>query len=282
MNIRSLDRKPLLLRGWDRLTLLFTGTGSAFAAENYQTNLLILKGDDHVMVDFGTRAPAAVRELGLVSHDLDTFLITHSHADHIGGLEEVLLLSRYVKRRKPRFILTEEYERILWEMSLRGGLAYNEGRRARSLQPADFWDTLRPEPLGGFSRQSWNIRIGGIDLKLFRTMHIPDSAVSWQDSFWSCGLVIDDRVLFTGDTRFDPDLLRELDARFRLETIFHDCQLRPPGGVHAALDEIATLSPSLKERMYLVHYQDDFEKYRDTVASNGFAGFGKPATLYGF
>ena len=65
-------------------------------------------------------------ELGLATTDIRNFLITHSHADHIGGLEEVMLLNRYVTRKKPAIVINSTYQHLLWDLSLRGGTAYNE------------------------------------------------------------------------------------------------------------------------------------------------------------
>ena len=68
--------------------MFFIGTGSAFAKTHHQTNFLIIKGDHHIMVDFGMTGPNALRETaGLEPTDLKCILPTHSHADHIGGIE---------------------------------------------------------------------------------------------------------------------------------------------------------------------------------------------------
>jgi hypothetical protein len=104
-----------------------------------------------------------------------------------------------------------------------------------------------------------------------RTKHIPDSSFDWQSSFWSCGVIIDDRVFFTSDTRFDHDLIEFYENKFNFETIFHDCQFFT-GGVHASLDEINTLSPEIKAKTYLTHYGDNWEEYDETISKYGFAG----------
>ena len=67
MKIRELNKKPVSLTNRGDLTLLFVGVGSAFAKRLYQTNLLIIKGQDHLMIDCGTKAPQALFEIGLSS-----------------------------------------------------------------------------------------------------------------------------------------------------------------------------------------------------------------------
>ena len=88
---------PLSLKNNGNLEMVFLGVGSAFAATLNQTNLLIIKGDTHIMVDFGMTGPKALSETtGLRPMDIEVVLPTHSHADHVGGLECLALMNRYV------------------------------------------------------------------------------------------------------------------------------------------------------------------------------------------
>jgi len=57
-------RAPLALTNGGELELTFIGSGSAFSKVFYQNNLLIVKGDSHLLVDCGTRAPEALARLG--------------------------------------------------------------------------------------------------------------------------------------------------------------------------------------------------------------------------
>lgn len=253
------------------LSLFFIGVGSAFSKRHNQNNLLIVKGNDHLLIDCGTKCPQALYDLGLNITDVRNFLITHSHADHIGGLEEICLTNRYGIRKKPKIVINETYQHILWDMSLRGGCAYSEEKAGMVLTFADFWDITRPRWLENFPRETLEAEVGGINVKMFRTKHIPDSSDSWETSFWSCGVIIDDRILFTSDTRFDDDLVISFENMFNFEAIFHDCQFYN-GGVHASLEEIKTLPPEIKKKMYLMHYNDNWEEFEQKVADYGFVG----------
>lgn len=263
------------------LTLTFIGAGSAFTKKFYQNNLLVVKGNDHVLIDCGTRTPEALSALGLSVTDVHNYLITHSHADHVGGLEEVMLLNRYAAHRKTTMIAPELYRRFLWNKSLAGGAAYNERVNGRLLRFEDFWDVIEPVPVPGADRQLCLASLGSIKLAMFRTKHIPDSAPSWRSSALTYGVVIDERIVFTSDTRYDPNLLEFLLDRYPVEAIFHDCQLFT-GGVHASLDELSALPVDIKSKMRLMHYGDSADSQGDKARTLGFRGFVEQWQPYAF
>jgi ribonuclease BN (tRNA processing enzyme) len=281
MKIITLDNRKLALKNNGDLELFFIGAGSAFTRRQYQTNLLIVKGDDHLLIDCGTKCNQALWELGVKISDIRHFLITHSHADHIGGLEEVSLINRYVTRRKPIMVINETYQYILWDMSLRGGCAFNEEEAKDMLGFSDFWDVIRPAWMPDFPRETFGAKIGSIDIKIMRTKHIPDSSEGWQSSFWSCGVIIDDRVMFTSDTRYDPDLVEYYDKRYNFEAIFHDCQFYT-GGVHASIDELNQLPEDIKKKTHLCHYNDNWEDHEKKVKDYGFAALARQHQFYNF
>ncbi len=281
MQSRKNHGKDLELTNEGTLSLFFLGSGSAFAKQLNQNNVLVIKGNRHVMIDCGTKAPMALSRLGLSLAEIDTFLITHSHADHIGGLEEAMLLGRYVAGNKQRMIITAEYQEILWHQSLRGGAEYNEVNNGKGLGFEDFWETLRPRPLAEFARDTREIQIGDINLKIVRTNHFPEQSQTWEQSNYCVGVIIDDRVLFTGDTKYDPEFLETYDRKFKFERIFHDAQFRT-GGIHASVEELKHLPKPIKRRMLLMHYPDSWREHTDEVRAAGFRGFAKQGYFYDF
>jgi ribonuclease BN (tRNA processing enzyme) len=281
MRIRPNREKQLPLTNDGVLTLFPVGCGSAFSKKLFQNNYLVIKGDSHVMIDCGTRAPKALHSLGHGVGDIRTWLITHSHADHIGGLEEVMLMGRYVTRTKPSVIITEEYQETLWNQSLRGGCEFSEIHDGKGMSFEDYWTPIRPVPVAGQPRDTRSVDVGPINIKMIRTVHFPEQAQTWQESAYSAGLIIDDRILFTGDTKFDPEFLRNYDEIYRFEYIFHDVQFFT-GGIHASLDEISTLEPDLKRRIILTHYADAWPDHAKRVKKEGILGFAKQWSFYRF
>lgn len=261
------------------LSFFFVGTGSAFSKKNFQTNVLIIKGADHILIDCGSLCPYAFATYNSSLASVRNVLITHSHSDHIGGLEEMALTGRYISRTRPKMVITDYYKKILWNQSLKGGCSYGEYSDGSYMKFEDYFEQIKPRLLCKIPRPLYETEIGAINLRIFRTKHIPDNACSWRKSFYSEGILVDDRILFTGDTRFDKDLLDWMCGTYGIEYIFHDCQFYT-GGVHASYDELGTLPEDMKKRMFLCHYGDNYEKF-DAV-KDGFAGFAQRGVYYDF
>jgi ribonuclease BN (tRNA processing enzyme) len=278
MKISRKPTNPVTLETKGDLSLYFVGCGSAFAKTLHQNNLLITKGNHHLLIDCGTRCSQTLHKAGLDISQIQNYLITHSHADHIGGLEEVQLFARYVLKKKLNMVINKPYEKILWEQSLRGGSEISE---KGLLTFRDLWNTQRPKKLVGYPRDTFETNVGDINIKMPRTLHFPDSATSWRQCAWSCGVIIDDRIFFTSDTQFDRELVDGYDKRFNFEVIFHDCQLFT-GGVHTSIDELCTLPKRLRKKIILMHYGDNWQNFRQQAKDAGFHSWAKEGHTYTF
>lgn len=283
MNIIRNFEKPLSLRTDGELQVFFIGVGSAFAQKNNQLNLLLIKGDKHVMVDFGMTGPRALSETaGLKPIDISTILPTHSHADHIGGIECLALMNRYVGQKfmnkdKLKMIINDEYQRVLWTHSLQGGLEWNENdiNTSQKLSFSDFFDVIKPTWKKSQPREIYEINYGDMKIEMFRTSHIPEQSKNWEASFISYGLFIDDHVFISMDTKFDRELIDMYVDKSSV--MFHDVQFFP-GAVHAYLEDLKTLPEEIKKKMYLMHYADNFE----SQDISDFAGWTEQGVIYRF
>lgn len=276
------EKEPLSLKNDGQLQVFFIGVGSAFSNRHHQTNFLLIKGDHHIMVDFGMTGPLALKETaGLNPIDIECILPTHSHADHVGGIECLGLMNRYVGMKfmeKPmlKCIITEEYQRVLWDQALRGGMSWNEDALERAQSFGDFFEVIRPKWKTQQPRETYELDYGPIHLEIFRTNHIPEMSNHWQASFLSYGLFVDDRIFISVDTKFDLELINMYCDRS--EVMFHDCQFFP-GAVHAPLDDLKQLMPSVKDKMVLMHIADNFDQQD---ISDFPLGFAKQGHLYTF
>lgn len=262
------------------LSLFFLGTGNAFTKTAFQTNLLIIKGQDHLLVDCGTLCSYAFENMynGRIT-DIKNLLLTHPHADHIGGVEELALAGKYITKRLVNLVITDEFKKCLWEESLKGGIQYSE---EGVMTFDDYFNQIKPVRIQKKPFEMFETNVGSINIKLFRTRHVTTRKNSLKQSQISYGLIIDDRILFTADTQFNPEQLQFLLDKYKnIEVIFHDCDVMGYSrGVHAAYDELVTLPKEIKEKTYLSHYSEAVSTIDALV--DGFAGLAKHWVYYDF
>lgn len=262
------------------LSLFFLGTGNAFTKTAFQTNLLIIKGQDHLLVDCGTLCSYAFENMynGRIT-DIKNLLLTHPHADHIGGVEELALEGKYITKRLVNLVITDEFKKCLWGESLKGGIQYSE---EGVMTFDDYFNQIKPVRIQKKPFEMFETNVGSINIKLFRTRHVTTRKKSLKKSQISYGLIIDDRILFTADTQFNPSQLQFLLDKYKnIEVIFHDCDVMGYSrGVHAAYDELVTLPKEIKEKTFLSHYSEAVSTIDALV--DGFAGLAKHWVYYDF
>lgn len=277
MKIRKLNG-TLELKNDGHLSLFFIGTGSAFSKKHFQNNLLVIKGEDHLLIDCGSLCPYAIEEYGRKITDIRNFYLTHSHADHIGGMEEVALRNYYEIRQRPKIIITDEYKKILWNESLHGGCAYGETTDGHSISFEDYFSQIKPVKIPGTKYPLLEANLGNINIKIFDTVHLT-GINSKGRHFHSTGIIIDDRIVFSGDARFDYDKIMWMVKHFNIECIFHDSQ-RESGGVHAAYNDLKSLPEDVRGKTFLCHYSDT--PAIKEPEKDGFLGYAKRAHYYNF
>jgi len=295
-------REPLPLTTDGQLRVCALGVGAAFSRTMHQSNFIVVKGETAVFIDLGTQATGRLAEFGVSCHDIRHLILTHSHADHIGGLEELALKRRYEApgiellrgegeapeehlrrmakarrsgRFRPALYVPDFYARELWEWSLRGGLAFSEEVEHKGpeggMKMDHFFHFVSPTERDDDEIWSWRIGIGSIEFLTFVTRHVPDAASPNSPRMYSIGMVIDDRLYISGDTQFDPGPIEKFGRH--CEMLWHDAQ-HFPGGVHAFYGDLKTLPDEVRERMRLYHLSDGMLDI--DVEADGFAGLVKP------
>ena len=296
LNVAGGDKLNLTNNG--ELDILFVGAGNAFAEKHFQNNFIIVKGDTHLAVDMGETWKTALRQTaGLGMGDIKNLFITHLHPDHANGAATWMMFNRYMVQGKNLFprigtvdagklmsdekvklIATEEFQRLVWDYCFRGGLEHNEeGKNTFArMNLVDYAYIVRPEWMAQKPREINQVQFGDINLQIFRTIHVPDSALTFDTSFVSYGIYLpDDKVLISCDTKFDPAMF---EAFPDTQHIFQDVQFFHGGGVHASLQDLKTLDPELKAKMSLMHYDDTYASQN----IDGFHGYAKEGAVYKF
>ncbi|MDH5834726.1 MBL fold metallo-hydrolase [Luteimonas kalidii] len=212
--------------------LRFHGVGNASATELGSPMATIERdGAPWLTIDCGSEGlTACLAHYGAPPRAL---FITHTHLDHVGGLERLFVSEYFDPARRGRMPLyvpaavvpllhrrVGDYPNVLAE----GG--------------ANFWDAFRVVPVGD---AFWH---DGVRLEVFPVRH------HWPDTAF--GLRLRGSLVFTGDTRPIPEQLRQrADAG---ELVAHDCGLHGNPS-HSGIDDLEReYPPELLARCVLYHY----------------------------
>jgi hypothetical protein len=243
----------------------FVGTGTAFSRRYGHTNALVEKGDVRLMIDFGFTSPPRINNLGLSLKEITHVLISHIHADHVGGLEELAFLSRFVFRCRPTLLLPGKLSRDLWRSSLRGGLELSAGPDGSRLRCTldSYFDCRELD-------DDWT-QVGELMIKAFAVDHVPGKE--------SYGFIVREiangkQAIFSCDCRRRVTQLEyePVPDDFARGPIFHDCQLfdDSPSGVHIPFPQLLAYPKSVRDRLVLVHYNDSVLDHLPVVYGAGF------------
>ncbi|MFC5651619.1 MBL fold metallo-hydrolase [Paenibacillus solisilvae] len=223
------------------MNLQMLGTGNAFAKKYFNTNALFYVEGRTVMLDCGITAPLSLYQLNKSFNDIDALLISHIHADHIGGIEEFAFQMKFVHKRKPLLYVPAVLVERLWEFSLKGGLLQDE------FYSLDDYFEVKLLHEGAAAEI-----VPGFKVEPILTKHIPNKP--------SFSYFINESFFYSADMLFDRALLESLIER-GCRVIFHDCQLSSPAAVHASIDDLLTLPEAIQEHVWLMHYDDSKDEY---------------------
>lgn len=288
------------------LTLTFLGVGGAFAKRNFQSNALIeawASGpdsqdtpDDNLLIDFGTTGPLALHQLkdvpgfaylndeGRIRFPaIRRIFVSHQHADHVGGLEELACTNRFMYAspngdggHKPQLISGAHILPNLWEQTLRGGLGAL-GDRSATLE--DYFEVVALSDNDG-DKGEFKL----LDRYAFSTFSTDHLRIHSKYDWPSLGLQMRDTALgesafFSGDTRFDYPAYAPMMSKARIN--FHDVQLQEQANpVHALLSELQTMPEEVRKKTYLYHYDDHWDDPEFKCVQEQFAGFVVPQQRY--
>jgi ribonuclease BN (tRNA processing enzyme) len=229
------------------------GTGSAFTKTQCHTSLLLEVNGKRYLFDCGFKVPQALHEMGISLDTIDGIVISHIHADHTGGLEEVGFMGKYLLNKKFDLFIAEDLVSPLWDNTLSGGMYELGGGEFGSLDMFFNVHTFEHDKIAS---------LNGLEVKAVKTIHVNTSKPSYS-------FILDNKVFFSADLLFDELLLNKMyyDG---VKTFFHDCQLfHYEGQVHASLQELSTLPEEIRHNVKALHYGDNYADFEDKFKEVG-------------
>jgi ribonuclease BN (tRNA processing enzyme) len=249
--------------------LLFLGASAAFClGENhFQSNMLIESDSGQkLLIDCGNDVRRSLHAQGYQHSDINAVYISHLHCDHTGGLEWLGFTKRFFDFQKPALYISDDLTNLLWDTVLSGGMSSLESEQA-SL--STYFDIQKIQN-NSFVWEEYKF-------ELIKTIHYISNNVIMP----SYGLFISNdshKIFLSTDTRFSPDSLQTIYNKSDL--ILQDCETSElSSGQHARFQELKTLEPETKKKMWLYDYNDG---ELPDAKREGFQGFIVPGQSFIF
>jgi ribonuclease BN (tRNA processing enzyme) len=237
----------------NKAILIPLGVGDAFTSRYYTACLALGFLDDWLLIDCPHPARKMLRE-GSIAAGLPKALdfdripaaaISHLHADHCCGLEAFGYFSFFALGRKAKLLLHPEVSARLWDGLLAAGMEQVQARPDEPPRRMSLFDYFELTDLD----VSRPVQSGPFAIECRRTIHsVPTYAFR---------VTVGGRVFsYSADTAYDPALIAWLEPA---DLIVHEATTLEHTGVHTPYVKLAALPESLRARMRLTHYPDDFD-----------------------
>jgi len=235
------------------MSFVALGVGDAFSALHYSSGLAVEADGRWLLVDCPHPIRKVLREASEqagVALDVGSFeavVITHLHADHCAGLEDLAYFSRFVLGRRPRLAAHRTVLARIWEGRLAAGMESLSDPTDWTSRPMRLEDYFEVTPLDDGRR----IEVGGFEIACRPTRHhVFTTALRIRAGGRELGI--------SSDTDHDPALVEWLA---RADLFLHETG----AGIHTPYAALASLPAGVRARMRLTHYPDGFETPDDGV-----------------
>ena len=221
------------------------GVGTAFGRRFFNTNLMLkFNNGEFLLVDCGITASRSLETIGRSVLDVEHLFISHLHADHVGGVEELALKAKLVQRRKVNLYINRSLVDSFWQ-SVRAGVEFTQ---LGHLGLDDYFDVHLHDD--GF-------RLNGTAFSTSPTTHVPGMS-SFDIAFGD--------LLLTGDTQFAEDYVRGRAHDF--DYVVHDCSFNNQQKVHAYYQDLLD-NRHLFRNLSVIHYEDRIPHFERVLNSEG-------------
>lgn len=239
------------------------GHGGAFASyAQGNSSFLIEEGNEKILFDCGPLTPLILRdEMGIDLFDIDYIYISHTHADHIGGLPLLLQHRFWIPRenkKKPVIVAHPDVMRELLPL-LKNELEHANVKDNIPAGVSLFFDYVAGD-------RKYTTRVGGFEISLVVSLHTvrkKDEIDLFDSLYKPCyGAIISkrtkpfDKVYLSADTAFFPQFRNMEDYT----SLILDCETIPKefeSKVHLRLEDIIANNIYSRTKIYLTHYSNE-------------------------
>lgn len=254
------------------LTMTFLGAGSAFSTDvnNYHSNMLLECNGDTLMLDCGSDARHSLNAIGKSYQDIKNVYISHTHADHAGGLEWLGLTTKfYPGASKINLYGNDRVLGDLWSKTLSGGMKTLQNTFAKL---ETYFNVYPVFDNGSFIWQK-------MQFQTIQTLHVING-YSFMPTYGLLFKVNGKQIFITTDTQYTPGQFQTFYVTS--DIIFHDCETAETRStVHSHYIDLCNLDSAVKKKMWLYHYNNEFDKLPD-AKKDGFCGFVKKGQVFKF
>jgi len=246
-----------------------------------------------LIVDFGSDFRHSLKGIGFSLEDIDGYYCSHPHADHIGGIEGIGLshiFNPFFRPGKADWLKNKETGKIdLVAMRLANGeeipAAFKPDLYGQASVLTELWSAARPglETLQGVPKVTIDTYFNTNILYDNQPLNFKDGKKSWEvytvtsvhvnagyRQMPSYGLWLESSdghiIYLPTDTQFMTPRQTKLYYE-RAQFIYQDCETGERSDVHPHIDDLKSLTPELKKKCYLYHYNET-----PVVEENEFAG----------
>lgn len=215
------------------------GHGNAFSnVVKGNSSYLVESGDHKILLDCGSTVPEVLDEMAIRPQDLTAIVISHLHADHVGGLERLLYYRRFVTKSPPIQVIMGRQTKEDW-LAVCGVI--KNGLEAKEYATYSSFGRSRHNPvyLPAASEESEDTYASSI--LSFRTLHGLPGSELYHMTCYSFLLHLNGKtIFFSGDRVWHHDDDEDIfQAMQNADLVLHEITIGgDASGVHTHSSEV--------------------------------------------
>lgn len=229
------------------LEITCLGHGSALQPSSFGNSAYLLKyGREKILLDCGSTVPEIMPEFEIDPANLTAIVISHLHADHVGGLENVLYHRRYLSKALPIPLVMGVRTWRDWQKSVQiTGTRLDSPDYVFQIELPDHTDNTKNRHV------TWNQ--GEITIQALHARH----GGEWDHMSCYSFLITagPHKVVFSGDRVWSHDGDEPMHkAMAQADIVLHELSTGNPTDVHTHVNDIPNPSHEVYQSFHWHHH----------------------------